>query len=241
MINKKIEQSEFLTYEDKDYEIMFSTATNGVSYNINDVETKEKLNYLGTSLKLDYICYLKQVHSDKIIILNANEKIQGEIEGDSIITNARNVAIGIFTADCVPVIIIDGSKKVIAAVHSGWKGTIKNIVGQTIMEMQRNFNCSCEDLKIFIGPHNKDCCYEVSEELIREFNNVDLFRGRTINNQRCLSLEQCIIAQCTNLNIDEGHIIKSRYCTFCSTNPLFHSYRKDKEKAGRQISLIYLK
>lgn len=238
---KNIGESEFISYENEEYEVMFSTAAKGTSYNIAMPDTKSKLDDLAGKLNLDKISYLKQIHSDKIVLLKKDDNIQGQVQGDAIITNLDKLAIGIFTADCVPVIVVDTCNHVIAAIHSGWKGTINNIVGKTIMKMQTDFQCKVENLKIFIGPHNKVCCYEVSEELIMQFKSKDMFENQPINQDRYLNLEQCIIVQCANCGILEQQITRSDYCTFCSTNPIFHSYRKDKEKSGRQISLTYLK
>ena len=148
---------------------------------------------------------------------------------------------GIFTADCVPVLIADNKNNVIAAVHSGWRSTIANIVGKTIIKMKESFGCNSENLKVFIGPHNKQCCYEVSEELISKFKNVDYLKNTDINNGRFLSLENCIIKQCKINGVRRENIITTQYCTFCSENVQFHSYRKSGKKSGRQFSLIYIK
>ena len=86
-------------------------------------------------------------------------------EGDAIITNVKNVIIGVFTADCVPVILVDEENKVIAAIHSGWRGTFESITLKTIKKMKEEFNTNEINIKAYIGPHIRKCCYEVSEEL----------------------------------------------------------------------------
>lgn len=231
----------FIKFQEESYNALFSTADNDLSYNLADSNLSEKFNELCDKLKIEDICYLKQIHSDQILICDENHKYHGEHEGDAIITTLTNNAVGIFTADCVPVLIADKKNKVVAAVHSGWRGTIANIVGKTINKMVDDYGCLPENISVFIGPHNKQCCYEVSEELINEFKNVDYLKNADINMGRYLSLEKCIIKQCENCKIEQGNIITTDYCTFCSENVKFHSYRKEGKSAGRQFSFVYIK
>ncbi len=120
-------------------------------------------------LKLIDVEYLQQIHSDKTYMYNKYyENIKDE-EGDAIITIEKNVAVGVFTADCVPIIIVNEEKKVVAAVHSGWKGTFNSIVVNTINKMKEEYNINVANTKVYIGPHIRQCCYEVSEELKEKF------------------------------------------------------------------------
>ena len=231
----------FIAFNEQSYNVLFSTGDNDVSYNMADSSLQKKFNDLCSELKIEDIFYLKQIHSDKILVCDEKHKYHGECEGDALITKLRRNAVGIFTADCVPVLIADNKNNVIAAVHSGWRSTIANIVGKTIIKMKESFGCSSENLKVFIGPHNKQCCYEVSEELISKFKNVDYLKNTDINNGRFLSLENCIIEQCKINGVRRENIITTQYCTFCSENVKFHSYRKSGKEAGRQFSLIYIK
>lgn len=241
-MNKRIINNGLFICEENDkFQCLFSTAENKVSYSLSDSSLESKFKMISDYLNLDDIMYLKQIHSDKIFEYDNSIKFKGDKEGDALITNIRNVAIGVFTADCVPVLIVDEIQGVCAAVHSGWKGTINNIVGKTLSRMIDDYNCKKEDLKVYIGPHNKSCCYEVSEELIKEFKSVDIFMNEDINSGRYLNLENCIIIQCRNIGINKGNINKSDYCTFCSDEILFHSYRKENTNAGRQFSFVYIK
>ena len=70
-----------------------------------------------------------------------------------------------FTADCVPVILVDKENEAIAAIHSGWKGTFSSIVTETILRMKEEYNSKAENIVAYIGPHIRQCCYEVSEDL----------------------------------------------------------------------------
>lgn len=128
-----------------------------------------------------------------------------------------------------------------AAVHSGWKGTINCIVAKTIDRLIKDYNSEIKDIKVYIGPHNMKCCYEVSEELIETFKNKDIYKDTYINDGRNLSLKQCIIKQLNDKGICDDQINKLNMCTYCSKEYSFHSYRKSKEKSGRIFSFIFIK
>lgn len=145
-----------------------------------------------------------------------------------------------FTADCTPVLLVDKTRNVVAAVHSGWKGTYKSITLKTIKKMISEFSCKVQDIEVFIGPHIKKCCYEVSEELkekfIKEKNNIlesELFNGRN------LSMEACILSDLKKCNIDDKNITILDECTYCSKGIKLHSYRRTNGDYGRLFSFIF--
>ncbi|GFP75304.1 peptidoglycan editing factor PgeF [Clostridium fungisolvens] len=241
MKEKMLNDFQILTYEDPLVELGVTTALNDANFKFDTEEGKNNLIKLKDDLQVKKICYLKQIHSDKIIIANDDVVLDGQVEGDSLITSSVDTIIGVFTADCVPVLIWDSNKKVIAAVHSGWKGTFDSIVKKTIEVMIKDFNCESSSIKVFIGPHIRQCCYEVSEELIDKFKKNNLYKEEDINNGRFLNLEKCIEVQLKYLGINEDNIIKSGSCTLCEKNIKLHSYRKDGEHSGRMFTYIYFK
>ncbi|GAA0124190.1 MULTISPECIES: peptidoglycan editing factor PgeF [Clostridium] len=236
---KNINGYEFLTFQNDCAEIVFSTSKQGLNLNKNLNIGLENLDKVKGFFKLDNIEYLNQIHSD--IIYSYNEKSIKELDGDSIITNKRNIGIGIFTADCVPVIIVDNKEKVIAAIHSGWKGTYEKIVLKTINKMVKDYNINPKDLSIYIGPHNRSCCYEVSQELIEKFKNLDIYKNININQGRYLDLEKCIFAQLALIGVEKENINTIKLCTYCCENYKLYSYRKIDEREGRLFSFVYMK
>lgn len=187
---------------------------------------------------LDHIGYSKQIHSDIINIYDGELK-----SGDALITNINGVGLGVFTADCVPVLIIDNDNGVIAAIHSGWKGTNMNIVGKTIDRMNLEFKSKTSNLSVVIGPHIGSCCYEVGSEVKDVFSLNPLFHGKNIfeNNNNNLNLSQCIKIQLSEKCIKNENIFELDLCTFCEKEMPLHSYRREKENYGRNFSLIYIK
>jgi YfiH family protein len=225
----------FIEFKENDVHFFFSTANNGLNFNKNTDEGKNNLYNLREWFQLEDIGYLNQTHSDIVHIFDKEN-----YDGDGICTDKKGVAIGVFTADCVPILIYDKGKRVISAVHSGWKGTYKYIVINAVVKMVEEYGTKIEDLSIYIGPHNMECCYEVGEDLIEEFKKQEIYRNVAISNGKKISMKNCIISQLKSLGIYEEQITSVDVCTYCNENFDLHSYRKQKENSGRMFSFVYI-
>ena len=93
------------------------------------------------------------------------------VEGDGAITALGGAALGIQTADCVPILIADKEARVVAAIHAGWRGTASRIAEHAVKQMSLAYSVAPEDLTAVIGPHNAVCCYEVGEEVVAAMND----------------------------------------------------------------------
>jgi len=236
MVNETINDYEFIKFQHDNAVIVFSTAKNGLNYNKNAEEGLLNIEKIVEYYNLKGIGYLNQIHSD--LIFNFDGDIH---DGDALITDKIKIAIGIFTADCVPVILVDTSTSVIAAIHSGWKGTKSRIVSKTIERLKTDYGSSTNDIRVYIGPHIGGCCYEVSRELIEEFTLEDIYSNIKISNNNKLDLEKCILAQLKEKNIREENISTINVCTACNKQYKLYSYRFGENKQGRMFSFAYLK
>lgn len=224
----------FLKLEFKNANFIFSTGENHLNFNKNIYEGKKNLNNIKRWFSLEEVGYLNQIHSN--IVRNFKDENK---EGDAIITNKFNRAVGVFTADCVPILLYDKENEVVAAVHSGWRGTYEKIVIHTINKMKENYNTKTENIIASIGPHIKECCYEVSYELINKFKEDKIYNDYNISYNRNLNLEACILVQLSNIGVKNENIVRANLCTMCSSDPKFYSYRKEGN-IGRQFSFVYL-
>lgn len=241
-LNSIKRQDDFLIFEDDSSKIVMSTAEKNKSFNRHTDEGILELENLKKDFNAQSVLYLRQVHSDKVFIYDGQAETDfRENEGDAIITDCKNVIIGVFTADCVPIILIDREKNVCAAIHSGWKGTFNSITEKTINKLKEEYGTDPKDLKAYIGAHIRKCCYEVSEELKEKFLEEkdileeDLFKGRHLN------MEECIIKDLRKAGLMEKNINSISLCTHCSEDIKLHSYRKSKGLYGRLFSFIILK
>ncbi|NMB82498.1 MAG: peptidoglycan editing factor PgeF [Ignavibacteria bacterium] len=196
-------------------------------------ENREKFfNSLG--LITSQIAFQKQIHSDTIKFVE-NPGLLGE--SDSLITTKPNIGLAISAADCTPIFIYDRANKIIAAVHSGWRGTQKKILKKVLSNLSYHYKSKPENLFTFIGPAISQKNYEVGKDVAVLFDQKYLM----IENQRIyLDVTFANKDFLLNFGIPEENIEVSNLCTYAEKD-LLHSYRRDGEKSGRMIGVIALK
>ncbi len=198
----------------------------------------------------DTILTINQVHGNDIFVIDKPvEKVAAlmntaaRTQGDAIITNQRNIGIGIVTADCVPILILDPVRSVIAAVHAGWKGTIKGVLSRVILEMTNRFRCHAEDIVVGIGPAIGSCCYTVGGTVTEPLNSANPEWGKYLrpdgDGKSMLDLAALNIRQVEDSGVLSGNIFNMGLCTSCNRE-LFFSYRRDGAGTGRMLSGIML-
>lgn len=114
-----------------------------------------------------------QVHGDRIAVIDRPDLTRADLEGyDAFICKIPGVAIGVRTADCVPILLYDPVQRVVAAVHSGWKGTVLKIAQKTIGLMKSDFGCLPEELRAVIGPAIGPDSFQVGQEVVEKFEEA---------------------------------------------------------------------
>lgn len=176
---------------------------------------------------------LQQIHSSHPV--HSSEWVPA-CEGDALISSQSGVQVAVKTADCVPVLLADVDRKIVAAVHAGWRGTVKGIVRETLAKMAKEHGTTPESVVAAIGPGIGACCFEVGPEVAREFRS--LFPERhDLGDRTTVDLAEAnrrILIQCGVLN---GNISDSAPCTVCSPE-YFHSWRRDRQTGARMYSAI---
>lgn len=245
---KKIKTSELVRYKDylvldnENYKLVFSTAEEERNFNRHTEDGRRTLEELKNEFKIEDVLYLRQVHSDKVVVDEAKNRDKIiEMEADAIISDSKNIALGVFTADCVPIILVDEKNKVGAAIHSGWKGTFNSITKNAIIKLKERYGSETKNIKAFIGAHIRSCCYEVSEELKEKFVYEKQMDEDILFNGRNLNLEECILKDLREEGLKEDNIFSLNMCTYCSEEIKLHSYRKSDGDYGRLFSFIILK
>jgi len=228
--------NKFLSIEIGKANFVFSTAENNLNFNKSLPEGLENLKKLKEWFNLDGVGYCNQKHSDIVKLYSVDNE-----DGDGVLTKMQNFAVGVFTADCVPILLYDTANNVIGAIHSGWRGTVSGIVIKAIEKMVLEFNTKPEDIIAFIGPHNRGCCYEVGEEVLSEFRKCSIFEGLDYVNGRKLKLNVCIKEQLYISGLKKENINDICLCTYCSKIYKLHSYRKASKDYGRMYSFIFMK
>ena len=189
------------------------------------------------------IILLNQVHSNKFHYIGMHSKLNNKFEGDALVTDRKNTPIAILTADCAPLLLYDDKKKMIAAIHAGWKGSYKDIVKKVVKFMIKK-GCSSRNITAAIGPCISSNNYEVKEDFIKKFikkdkNNIIFFKKNKDKNY--FSLNKYIHFQLNSLNIKKIDIINKD--TFNIKNNFFSARRsisRNENDYGRNISIIVI-
>lgn len=188
----------------------------------------------------------KQTHSDQIAVITNENKQHNHVGIDAFITMEQNIGIAVKTADCTPILLFDPIKSIVAAVHSGWRGTIQNIAGKTIEKMVREFQVSTDSVLAAIGPCIGVHHYEVGEEVASQFrtlfsdNNKVVKEPANTSQKARISVSNAILQQLIDAGIKHEHIDFHEICTYDNDGD-FHSARRDGPSTGRMVNCIWLK
>ncbi len=178
------------------------------------------------------IVWMKQVHGDNIRTI---DDIPTEPPVcDALVTDRDDIALAVMTADCIPILMADRKRGVVAAVHAGRNGTLLGIGVKTLETMTETFRCRPKDIDVMMGPAIGPCCYEVSEEVAKI---VRKSAGEKYVNGRYLDLKSLNRDAFLKAGIEPGRLQISDICTCCDRDHF--SYRRDGV-TGRFAGVIYL-
>jgi YfiH family protein len=206
---------------------------------------------------------MKQIHSD--VIRPFRRQPGAPCKGDAAITNRPGLLLGIQTADCAPILLIDPRQRAVGAVHAGWRGTLARIVEKTVGRMQLEFGSKPADLLAAIGPSIGPCCYEVAADFVAKLSAQFADAAEYFDEPRSgeepnpvqwlnmappghqpppknvhLDLRKANRSQLLAAGVREQNIFTSDLCTACRTDLLF-SYRKEGTLSGRLLSVIAIR
>jgi YfiH family protein len=213
-----------------------------VTLGIGDEETRVRRNraIISRAMGADNLVFARQVHGNNVAVLTRDNRAQesnpGELfAADAMVTDQRQVYLVIQVADCQPVMLYEPGRQVVAGIHSGWRGSVQNVIGRTVEMMREDFGCNPARIKAGVGPSLGSCCAEfvnyrdeIPQKYWRYGNSKHYFDFWAI------SRDQLLQAGVPSENIESGQI-----CTRCRTEE-FYSYRAQKN-TGRFAAVIGLK
>jgi YfiH family protein len=205
---------------------------------------------------------LRQIHSD--VIHRIDEPPASPLVGDGMVTDVPGFVLGIQTADCLPVILVDTKRRAVGVFHAGWRGTVKRIVEKGVGVMRLQFGTHPRDLEAAIGPGVRNCCYTVGEEVRDQFTSQFDYGDRLFHEIKesdpvrekypmlfltarapghsklpvniFLDLLEANRRQLLDAGLSARKIQSSPHCTSCNTDVLF-SHRAEKGITGRQMGV----
>lgn len=205
-------------------------------------------------IKLNKMVKPNQAHTDKIQIVEKhileNEpdfNLEVYDKTDGLITNKKDIALATTNADCILLLFFDPVNKVIANVHSGWRGTIQRISVKTVQKMVNKFNCKPENIICCICPSIRKCHFEVENDVKeifeKEFRDLKIEQNNDIMEKQkdkekwnidTVLINKILLKQ---EGLKQENIIDSGICSVCNSD-LIHSYRVEKQGYGLATALI---
>lgn len=223
----------------------------GVIYPNNNVSDKE----MDKSFYRQLALFPEQTHSLNVGIVEHRDNIFPET--DALITFKRDLPIGIVTADCVPILLYAPDIKGVAAVHAGWRGTLGGIIDR-VLDILILRGAEPSKIRAWFGPSISKAKYEVDAELARKFKDAGFEKcvedpasylfakdsGSEVNSKPHIDLQRVNLARMLRRGLEEQNVHLSGACTFgqldSAHHPLYQSYRRDGDKAGRLLTYIKL-
>ena len=208
-----------------------------MSFSINDdverVESNRRLFFESLGLQFENVAYQNQIHSD---IIKATGYGGSVGDSDAIITPRKGIGIAVSMADCVGIFIYDKVEKVIAGIHSGWRGTKQQIVKKTLLQLQEEFDCEPENLFVYIAPSISQTNFEVGNEVAEQFDDKYLIPSKE---KFLLDVAQVNYDMLIDFGIPKSQIEKSELCSY--DEKYIHSFRRDKNESGRAFGAIAIR
>ncbi len=199
----------------------------------NRIRVGEKYDF-----SLKNLIYMEQVHGNHVVVIE--DAMHNKIEDcDALISNQRKIPLMVMVADCIPIMMYDPVKKVIAVAHAGRNGTFLRIAQKTILKMQERYGCASEDIMIGMGPAIQACCYEVGKDLA-DIATKNFGEGFVMieDEKYYLDLQALNLSLLLESGIKKENIEISSTCTACDEN--YFSYRREG-KTGRFAGFIMMR
>jgi YfiH family protein len=210
----------------------------------NVVENRLRLaNAMG--VERGNLVFISQCHSSRSIVIRQMEDVPQGKEADALITDLPGLCICVMGADCVPVLAIDPVRKVVAAIHAGWRGTADGIVEKTLGRMKATFGCGMENVWVGIGPSISQEKYEVGEEVFVQFQKSRpleaslIFKHDPQKNKFYPNLWLANELQAIAIGVPKHQIEVAGICTYSNPNNFF-SARYFQNKTGRFAAGVML-
>lgn len=190
----------------------------------------------------EHLTFGQQVHGARVHVMTSMEAGRGRARfedglpgADGLIVREPGLAVGVYVADCVPLVMYDPERRVAAVVHAGWRGTAAGIAGEAVRVLTETLGVHPETLHVGVGPAIGRCCYDVSAEVARAVGVAELRDGKWYADLAEANYQQLMAA-----GVASNHIELSGVCTACRADE-FYSERKLGRPTGRFAAIIALR
>lgn len=230
----------------------YTLKSDGINFGFNQDKHDESYKLLCKVLDINYqtVVEPKQNHTDVIKCLNKPESTDSLDNVDGLMTDKPEIALTTKNADCILFIFFDPVKKVIANVHSGWRGTFQKISEKAVQKMINNYDSKPEDILCFISPSIRKDHFEVEEDVKELCESIFGFTGKTenfieigdvVDGVQKYFIDTVLINKILlkEMGIKEKNIIDCGICSVCNGDRI-ESVRVDGDKSGRATMIVSL-
>ncbi len=226
----------------------------GLSVGDDPAAVRENRRRYFSALGLDpsRLVRVRQVHGSDVLVVDqtlaGRERfprllLDGDDSYDAMVTDIPHLNLAISTADCLPIFLVDRRRPAVGAVHAGWRSSVKGIARHALRKMREAYGTDPSECYAAVGPGIRGCCYEVDEPVItplqRAWSQWQACVEPAGETRWMLDLARLNIAILEEEGLRPDRIFDTSLCTVCRSD-LFYSYRADRPKTGRMISLIAL-
>lgn len=181
----------------------------------------------------------RQVHGTDFSIVTRSNRL-GEMPAcDGLFTRQEGIALGILTADCLPIFLWDPSQRAAGIIHAGWRGLASKIAAKAVTVMNREFQTEGGHLQVAFGPAIRECCYEVGDEFREIFPKFFKDVYRSDQNKGHMDLAGEAADQLSSQGVLPENIFDTGHCTYCENGRFFSARRERNEE--RMLSVIQIK
>jgi YfiH family protein len=224
----------------------FTTRKNGLGARTNGIKLPDDWKAVAEAFGIDpdRVVTINQVHGDTIVIVDdKNFRMMRSVNADAMITNTPGIAVGVETADCVPLLLYAPEVPAAGAVHAGWRSTVQKIVQKAVFKMRDEFGADPAEMIAAIGPAIGPECYEVDEPVMGPVQNaLSFWKDVTVprgDDRWSLDLAKANRLELMQAGLPEKNIHSLGMCTCCRKD-LFYSFRAEG-RTGRMLSAIMIK
>jgi YfiH family protein len=222
---------------DREFTLSYSSTPDKEAVRQNRALVADALGIEATRLFLP-----SQVHKTRILEVTAATTKEDLMETDALMTDERGVGIAVMSADCVPILLYDRGHQAVAAIHSGWRGTVARILEKTLQAMKARYGTRGEDVLAAIGPSVSQDAYEVGEEVVNEVSQAFGSQAGLLipqaHNKAKLDLWKANTLQLQEFGVPASAIEVSDLCTVKNNNHFFSARKGDAGRFAAGIVLV---
>lgn len=220
--------------------LMMQKQDNNTSFYFGNA--RKTIQEIQANLDISSLIILDQVHGNNgHVITKENSHMPFKsAQGDFLVTNEKNIGLGVLTADCLPIVFIDTEHDAIGIAHAGWRGSVQNIAIVTMQYMQQQYGTNVQNVSIFFGPCAKVCCYQVQKDFVTHIVPFDTLAIIERHDSLFFDLPVFNKHQLLSIGLPQT-AFNDQYncCTICNED--YFSYRRQGAAADRQISVVVIK